>query len=96
MTEFSYGQTLLFYKEDIDELQKKVKSKIIFEQDGASSHTSKSNLFILNKLFTPEGWIQNPPNSPDLAYPIERLWGIMKPRAKRRGPKTIEELKTFL
>ena len=96
MTEFSYGQTLLFYKEDIDELQKKVKSKIIFEQDGASSHTSKSNLFILNKLFTPEGWIQNPPNSPDLAYPIERLWGIIKPRVKRRGPKTIEELKTFL
>ena len=30
MTEFSYGQTLLFYKEDIDELQKKVKSKIMF------------------------------------------------------------------
>ena len=40
-------------------------------------------------------WIQNPPNSPDLAYPIEALWGIIKPRIKRRNPKTIQELKQF-
>ena len=36
--------------------------------------------------------IQNPPNSPDLAYPIETLWGILKERNKRRLPKNFEEL----
>ena len=79
MTEFSYAQALLFYKEDIEQIEKKTNSKLIFEQDGASSHTSKFNIFLLNKLFTKDGWLQNPPNSPDLAYPIERLWGLIKP-----------------
>ena len=96
MNEFSYGQALLFYKEDIEKIEKENKIKIIFEQDGAASHKSKSNLFLLNKLFADDGWIQNPPNSPDLAYPIEDIWGIIKPRVKRRQPKTIEELKNFL
>ena len=50
----------------------------------------------MNKLFPNGGWIQNPPNSPDLAYPIEKLWGIIKPRVRRRNPKTIEELKKYL
>ena len=31
-----------------------------------------------------------------MAYPIERIWGIIKPRVKRRQPKSIEELKHFL
>jgi hypothetical protein len=70
--------------------------KIIFEQDGATAHTSKTNTFLLNALFKNGGWIQNPPNSPDLAYPIEKVWAIIKPRVKRRDPKTIEELKKFL
>ena len=45
MTEFSYAQALLFFKEDIDQIKKKTNSKLVFEQDGASSHTSKSNIF---------------------------------------------------
>ena len=96
MNEFSYGQALLFYKDDIEKIQKDHKIKIIFEQDGASSHRSKSNIFLLNKLFPNDGWMQNPPNSPDLAYPIEKLWGIIKPRVRRREPKTIEQLKRYL
>ena len=36
------------------------------------------------------------PNSPDLAYPIEDIWGIIKPRVKRRNPKNLNELKQFL
>ena len=32
------------------------------------------------------------PNSPDLAYPIEILWGILKERIKKRLPKNLEEL----
>ena len=72
------------------------KGKIIFEQNGAICHTSKANKFLLNKFFTEDGWIQNPPNSPDLAYPIEDIWGIIKPRVKRREPKSIEEFKPYL
>ena len=45
MNEFSYGQALLFYKDDIEEIEKKSKMKIIFEQDGATAHTSKTNTF---------------------------------------------------
>ena len=39
-----------------------------------------------------KNWIQNPPNSPDLDYPIEILWGILKERIKKRLPKNLEEL----
>ena len=86
MNQFSYGQTLLFYKDDIKKIEEKEKIKIILE----------SNRFILDKLFTKEGWNQNPPNSPDLAYPIEQLWVIIKPRVKRRAPNTIAKLKKYL
>lgn len=39
--------------------------------------------------------MQNPPNSPDLAYPIETLWTYIKPRIKKRAPKNQDELKKF-
>ena len=65
----------------------------MFEQDGARAHTSKSNINLLNTLFTSDGWIQNPPNSPDIAYPIETLWATLKKRVKKRNPESIEELK---
>ena len=96
MNSFAYGQTLLFFKEDIEGINKKSKTKLIIEQDGAPAHKSKSNIYLLNKLFGELGWIQNPPNSPDLAYPIEDLWAIIKPRVKRRNPQSIEQLKEFL
>ena len=96
MNEFAYGQALLFYKDDIEKIEKKENIKLIFEQDGASCHTSKANKFLLNKLFGEDGWIQNPPNSPDLASPIENIWGIIKPRVKRRDPKSIDQLKQYL
>lgn len=83
MNEFSYGQALLFYKDEIEELEKRENIKIIFEQDEVSSHTSKTNKFLLNKLFKEDG-CQNPPNSPDLVYPIENIWAIIKPRIKRQ------------
>ena len=47
-------------------------------------------------MFSNDRWIQNPPNSPDLAYPIEDLWGIIKPRIKRKNPASIEEVKKLL
>ena len=59
MNNFSYDQALLFYKDDIEKLKNKSNEneKIIFEQDGAPAHTSKSNKFILNKLFSEGGWL---------------------------------------
>ena len=77
-------------------IKEKYGKDLILEQDGATAHTCKVNKHLLEKLFTNEGWIQNPPNSPDLAYPIEDLWGIIKPRIKRKNPSSINEVKKFL
>jgi hypothetical protein len=96
MNDFAYGQACIFYKEDIDAIRDKYGVKLIFEQDGAATHKTKANITLLNRLFTKNGWIQNAPNSPDLAYPIEDLWTIIKPRVKRRNPTSIPELKKFL
>ena len=96
MNDFAYGQTLMFYKDDIDSIRDKYNKILIIEQDGATCHKSKRNTKLLNSLFGEDGWIQNPPNSPDLAYPIEDLWAILKPRVKRREPSSIDELKKFL
>ena len=96
MNDFAYGQALLFYKEDIEAMKDKFGIKLIFEQDGAATHRTKANITLLNRLFTKSGWIQNSPNSPDLAYPIEDLWSIIKPRVRRRNPNTIIELKQYL
>ena len=96
MNDFAYGQACIFYKEDIDAIRDKYGVKLIFEQDGAATHKTKANITLLNRLFTKSGWIQNAPNSPDLAYPIEDLWAIIKPRVKRRNPTSIPELKKFL
>ena len=70
--------SLFFFKEDIESNSKKHKIKILREQDGAPAQKSKSNIDLLDKLFGESGWIQNPPNSPDLASPIENLWAILK------------------
>ena len=96
MNQFSYGQSLLIHTDDINEIKKNRNLNLILEQDGASFHTSKENIFLLNKLFNELGWIQNTPNSPDLAFPIEKIWGIIKPRVKKKDHKTIEQLKLFL
>ena len=96
MNDFAYGQALIFFKEDIEKINRKNNTHLILEQDGAPSHTSRSNINLLNESFGKNGWIQNPPNSPDLAFPIEDLWAIIKPRVKRREPKTLEELKAFI
>ncbi len=94
MTEFSYAQAILNYKENLEEFKKKNKN-IIFEQDGASCHTSHSNKKLLNETFGESGWIQNPPNSPDLAYPIETLWANLKKEVKKKNPQTKEDLKNY-
>ena len=82
MNQFSYGQAWLFYKDDIEKIKREHKVQIIFDQDRAFSHRSKSNIFVLDKLFTKEGWIQNPHNSTNLVYLFEKLQGIINPGVK--------------
>ena len=48
---------------------------LYFEQDGASAHTCSSNKKLIEDLFGEIKLIQNPSNSPDIAYPIENIWG---------------------
>ena len=96
MNDFAYGQAIIFYKEDIEKINRENNTTLIFEQDSASCHKSKSNKILLDLQFGKNGWIQNPPNSPDLAFQIEDLWGIIKPRVKRRDSKTLTELKTYI
>ena len=92
MTDFAYGQTLLHYKKNFDEFKRKNKN-LIFEQDRASTHTSHANTLLANTLFGENQWILAPPNSPDLAYPIENLWANLKKKVKNRNPKDYDELK---
>ena len=76
-------------------IYKKIDKNILFEYNGASCHTSKSNKQLLNYLFDAKGWIQNSPSSPNLAYPIEALWAELKDKVGVRDPKTYEELKQY-
>ena len=76
-------------------IYKKIDKNILFEHNGASCHTSKSNKQLLNYLFDAKGWIQNSPSSPNLAYPIEALWPELKDKVGVRDPKTYEELKQY-
>ena len=86
---------MLFYKENLDVLKKNnIIQKIFFEQDGAKPHTSFNNKKLIKNLFG-DYFIQNPPNSPDLAYPIETLWALLKKNVKKRMPKDLDELKKF-
>ena len=77
-------------------IKEKFGKRLILEKDGAITHTCKRSKNLLEKLFTENCWIQNPPNSPDLSYMIEDLLGIIKPRIKRRNPISLEEWKKFL
>ena len=91
MQEFSYAQALEYYRDNYENF-KKLNPNLFFEQDGAPSHTSKKIKKLLEKLFG-DNFIQNAPNSPDLAYPIETLWAELKRRVKERRAKNIDQLK---
>ena len=92
--EFSYAQILFYFKDDLDILELG-NTKLYFEQDGATPHKTKPKLNLIKRLFGEVLLIQNPLNSPVLAYPIENFWGFIKPRIKKRNPKTLDELKKY-
>ena len=60
MNKITYGQALIFYKDNIEEIEKRVKINVIFEQDGASSHTSRTNKYLFNAFLKKmDGFIIN-------------------------------------
>ena len=86
MTGFSYLQTLELFKEDIERLG----ANLIFQQDNAPCHVSKSCLNYINQNFDNklEFW---PANSPDLS-PIEELWALVQEKLSKYNFETTEEL----
>ena len=80
-----------YYKENFDTFKEQSKN-LLFEQDGASCHTSKKIKIILEDFFG-DKFIQNSPHSPDIAYPTETLWAELKRRVKDRNPKNLDDLK---
>ena len=54
MNHFAYGQTFLFYQEDMRAIKEKYGKNIILEQDGTTELTCKINKYLLEKLFTSE------------------------------------------
>ena len=64
-----------------------------FQQDGASSHTSKSTL----NWFEANQWKVSPwpANSPDL-NPIENVWGLMKKEVEKKNPEDLDSLEEII
>ncbi len=84
----------------IPELKRRRKLKsTIFQQDGATCHTSKITMAMLRRVFgtrlisrfTKFGW---PPRSPDMSTCDFFLWGYLKSRVYVTKPRTLEQLKT--
>lgn len=72
---------------------KNEEGEFIFQQDGASSHTSKATKIWLGRNgLEPMVW---PSSSPDLS-PIENLWHEMKKKLRANPARTVDELKLKL
>jgi transposase len=74
-------------------LDEHFKQGMIFQQDNAPSHRSH----VTKKWLKDNGYdcVDFPTYSPDL-NPIENLWGIVSLEVRKRNPKTLNELKSFV
>ena len=79
MNSFAYKQTLGNYEKDMD-YYKRFGIVLIFQQDNAPCHTSKSSREYLKNIGDKlKFW---PPNSPDLS-PIETVLSFLYKKIKR-------------
>jgi len=72
-----------------------------FQQDGATSHTSKESLAWLQQRFSDRLISrrcdpQRSPHSPDLKDPDFYIWGYLKDRVYGNNPQTIPDLKAAI
>ena len=69
-----------------------------FEQDGATSHTTRVSMALLREKFPGKlilrfGEIDWPPRSSDPNPPDFYLWGYLKSKVYEEDPGTVEDLK---
>jgi len=88
-----YVETLL--PELVQDCRFVLPSGFIFQQDGATAHTTKLAQVLLQRIGKEDEW---PPNSPDLNPLDYHVWGAMLERYKSFQPKpeNIDELKKVL
>ena len=87
-----------FLRAKLNELE--YRNNVWFQQDGATSHTSKYSIGILKEIFPNHlislhddiGW---PARSPDLNPCDFFLWGYLKSRVFSYRPRSLEELIRF-
>ena len=88
-----------FYQEKIIESDiipsavREIGDDFIFQQDGATSHTTVLSIAKIRKIT--RIMLIWPPNSPDLNI-IEMIWSIIKFRVDQVQPKNIEELRAVI
>jgi len=75
--------------------------RVWFQQDGATAHTSKAAISLLqenfnNRVISKEASVVWPPRSPDLTVPDFFLWGLLKTDVYRKPVHTLRQLKARL
>uniref|UniRef100_A0A8C5LJP9 DUF4817 domain-containing protein n=1 Tax=Leptobrachium leishanense TaxID=445787 RepID=A0A8C5LJP9_9ANUR len=73
-------------------------NETLFQQDGATSHTARVSMSVLNNVFpnrviSRNGAISWPLRSPDLTVCDFFLWGYLKSKVFEQRPPTLGELK---
>lgn len=82
----------------LPELDERVLVNMWFQQDGATAHTARATMDIVNEAFPGRvisrfGDLAWPARSPDLTVPDFFLWGYLKSRVYANKPQTIAALK---
>jgi len=82
----------------VPEMEEQGLQDMWFQQDGATAHTARSTIQLLNDVFprrliSRNGDLAWPARSPDLTAPDFFLWGFLKSKVYVNKPQTIQHLK---
>jgi hypothetical protein len=84
------------FEEFCAQLTEEERQSFLFQQDGATCHTSRVSLQRVHDVFSEERTVSKnlwPPRSPDLTTCDFFLWGHLKSTVYETNPHTIQELK---